>query len=366
MKTNINSIVNPPPPNAKLLKLAIDAHKSFYVVAAMRDNSPKPPQRFVPEAFLTWVQTRIKEGLQVIACYEAGPLGYVLHRKLTALGATNYVVRPRDWDDNRKKRKTDRWDAKSMLNALDRFLAGNPDALCLVRVPTEDQEQRRSLVRLRESFKGEVKRLAQRARGIALNYGFSLRGTWHGPRTWPHIKPTLPEWLQHLLEPLRQSVGALQEQLDKLENEIQALAPAQLPVGIGPLTWVILESEICDWHRFDNRRQVASLTGLTPGEDSSGDRRHLGPISKCGNPRVRQSLCEAAWRLLRFQASYHLVRKWYANTPRTTSAPAWRKRQIAALARGLAVDWWRLRTGQTTPEKLGLKMNSGDKRPKAN
>jgi hypothetical protein len=38
--------------------------------------------------------------------------------------------------------------------------------------------------------------------------------------------------------------------------------------------------------------------------------------------------------------------------------PGGRKKQlVTALARGFGVDWWRLQTGQTTPEKLGLILN---------
>ena len=92
---------------------------------------PKPPQRFTPKDLLAWVQKQIAQGWRVISCYEAGPFGYVLHRQLTALGVTNYVIRPRNWDDQHQRVKTDRTDARAMLNALDRFVAGNPHALAV-------------------------------------------------------------------------------------------------------------------------------------------------------------------------------------------------------------------------------------------
>ena len=82
------------------------------------------------------MQKQIAQGCQVITCYEAGPFGYTLHQQLTALGATNHVIRPRNWDEQHKRVKTDRTDALAMLNALDRFVAGNPRALALVRVPS--------------------------------------------------------------------------------------------------------------------------------------------------------------------------------------------------------------------------------------
>ena len=82
-------------------------------------------------------------------------------------------------------------------------------------------------------------------------------------------------------------------------------------------------------------------------------RQQQGHVTKCGNPRLRWALCELAWRLLKFQPDYRLCQKWRAQIidPQT---PGGRKKQlVVALARGFGVDWWRLRTGQTTPEKLG-------------
>jgi transposase len=114
-----------PPPASRTLKVALDVHLLQYTVAMQYDGStPKPPQRFTPKNFLAWVEKQIAQGWRVITCYEAGPFGYVLHRQLTALGATNYVICPRNWDDQHKGVKTDRTDARAMLNALDRFVAG--------------------------------------------------------------------------------------------------------------------------------------------------------------------------------------------------------------------------------------------------
>jgi transposase len=191
-----------PQPASRTLKLALDVHLRQHVVAMQYDGrTPKPPQRFTPKNLLAWVEKQMAQGWRVISCYEAGPFGYGLHRQLTALGATNYVIRPRNWDDQHKQVKTDRTDARAMLNALDRFVAGNPHALALVRVPTEAQERLRSESRLRQSLQEDLKRMAQRGRGLALQYGYRLKGPWYGPRRWPALP--VPAWLKELLTPLR-------------------------------------------------------------------------------------------------------------------------------------------------------------------
>ena len=88
------------PIKAKTIKLGIDIHLDRYVVVRTIDGgTPQPPQRFEPAEFLLWVAKQITLAEKVFTCYEAGPFGYSLHRKLEKMGVTNYVVRPRDWDE---------------------------------------------------------------------------------------------------------------------------------------------------------------------------------------------------------------------------------------------------------------------------
>ena len=127
------------------------------------------------------------------------------------------------------------------------------------------------------------------------------------------------------------------------------MSDCSAPRGIGVRTWLTLLLEVIDWSRFKNRRQVASYTGLCPGEASSGQTRRELSIDKHGNRRVRHALIEAAWRLAMWQPNYPPLQKLHA----AQGARA-RKRAIVAVARRLAIDLWRLATGQTTREKVGL------------
>ena len=143
-------------PKAKTIKLGIDVHLDRYVAVRIIDGAtPQPPQRFEPPEFMLWVAKQIMLADKVFTCYESGPFGYSLHRKLEKMGVTNYVVRPRDWDEYGKKVKTDKRDAKELALHLDRYVNGNYDAFCVVRVPTPEQEQERSISRQRESFQRE-------------------------------------------------------------------------------------------------------------------------------------------------------------------------------------------------------------------
>jgi len=342
---------------AKTIKLGIDVHLDRYVVVRIIEGgTPQPPQRFEPAEFLLWIAKQIILAEKVFTCYEAGPFGYSLHRKLEKMGATNYVVRPRDWDEYGKKVKTDKRDAKQLGLHLDRYVNGNHDTFCVVRVPSPEQEQERSISRQRESFQREKQRLDAQGRSHALYYGEHLQGEWWQEEAWKTSAAQLPAIVVNLLEPLRRLITVMQVELKARTQEVEAGAPEQLPVGMGKLTSEILEREVADWDRFQNRRQVASYTGLCPSEDSSSNRRFQGSINKHGNRRLRPVMIECMWRLSVFQPEYRLVKKWVAELLNPKTSRPRRKKIIVAMARGFSVDWWRVRTGRCKAEDLGLKL----------
>jgi transposase len=338
------------------IKLGIDVHLDRYVVVRQIDGgAPQPPQRFSPSQFLEWAEKQKTLAKQVYSCYEAGPFGYSLHRKLAKLGIANYVVRPRDWDEYGKKVKTDKRDAQQMVLSLDRYVSGNRAAICVVRVPTEAEEQARSRSRQRESFQKEKQRLAAQGRSHALYYGAHLEGAWWTESLWKEL--VLPPVVLELLTPLRRLIQALDLELKPATLAITATAPTALPMGLGKLTYEILEREIGDWQRFDNRRQVASYTGMCPREDTSAERRFQGAINKHGNPRVRTALVEAAWRLVRYQPTYKPVAKWLPQLTNPKTGRSKRKQIIVAIGRQFSVDWWRVRTQRCKAADLGLHAN---------
>jgi transposase len=348
------------PGKARTIKLGVDVHLNLFVVVRVIDGgTPQPPQRFKPVEFMLWCAKQLTLAEKVFTCYEAGPFGYTLHRRLERMGVTNYVIRPRDWDEYGKKVKTDKRDALAMAQCLDRYVGGNREAFCVVRVPTEAEEQKRSLSRQRESLQQEKQRLAAQGRSHALYYGGHLQGEWWQEKDWQKTRPKLPAIVVDLLEPLRRLLAAVEVELNFRTQELVEAAPAGLPVGLGQMTSQILEREVVDWDRFKNRRQVASYTGLCPREDTSGQQRFQGAINKHGNRRLRPVLVEGAWRLLVFQPDYRAVKKWGAAMLDAKSGRPRRKKLIIALARSFAVDWWRIRTGRCTAAELGLKLQPG-------
>jgi transposase len=351
--THVTVIQTQKAPQYTMIKLGIDVHAdSFRVVRQIESATPQPAQKMSPAAFLTFARKQLALAGQVHSCYEAGPFGYGLHRKLLEMGIKNVVVRPQNWDELGRRVKTDKTDALALVQRLDRYAQGNTKALAVITVPTVEQEQRRAQSRQREQLQKDRQTHEAQGRSLLLYYGRRVRGAWWAQARWSELKLDLPAWLAALLENLRQLVLCADQLLQKMTMEVQAQAAPQ-PKGVGLLTSQIMEREVFDWSRFHNRRQVASMTGLCPGVRASGNKSIAGPITKHGNPRLRRVLIELAWRLVRFQSTYGPVVKWRPVMEQRQNRGA-RKKAIVAIARQLAIDLWRLATGRCSAADLKL------------
>jgi transposase len=146
----------------------------------------------------------------------------------------------------------------------------------------------------------------------------------------------------------------LDQQIAQLKTELAQSLQGPRPKGAGALSLTQVDREIFDYRRFPNARSVGCFGGLCPSEHSTGDpsQQRLGSITKVGNPRIRVLLVEMAWRLVRFQPQYKPIQKWYQAL--TGSNKALKKKAIVAVARRLFIDIWRIRTGRTTAQEVGL------------
>lgn len=335
-----------------MIKLGLDVHAEQITVCRQRDGQVPQPARSCrwPEARKLVRELRA-QGAIVYSCYEAGPCGYGLHRELTALGVTNYVVAPQRWDERGQRVKTDRRDARELCQRLDRYVRGNTEAFSVVRVPTEAQEQARALSRQRGAVLKERQRCIVRSYGLMLGQGIHAKPGWWQPAAWAELGPTLSAWLAVKVDWWRRQALVFDQEVSRLTQEVETLCAGPVPYGLGKLTAAIIQTEVLTWARFQNRRQVASYTGLCPSEHSTGNRRRQGSVTKHGNPRIRQALVEAVWRLLVWQPQYPPILR-----VRAAASGRERKRAAVAAARRLAVDLWRIQTGQCPAARLGLKL----------
>jgi len=114
-----------------------------------------------------------------------------------------------------------------------------------------------------------------------------------------------------------------------------------------------LVEEFFGWRKFQNRRQVGALGGLTPTPYASGDTKKEQGISKAGNRYVRGVIVELAWAWLRYQPHSKLT-LWYEKRF-GHGGKRMRKVGIVALARRLLIDLWQYLEFGVLPEGALLK-----------
>jgi transposase len=239
----------------------------------------------------------------VRVAYEAGPTGYGLARDLAKRGVECVVAAPSKIPRASGDRvKTDRRDAEHLVRLL---LAGKLHA---VRVPGDEEEALRDLVRARDAVRMDLMRSRHRLSKLLLRHGirFDDGAAWtERHRQW--LATVELDWAaaQATLLDARGAIDALAHRRDSLEREIVAMLPSSPWVlqvgrlrclrGIDTLTAVGLCAEIGDFERFARAEQLMSYVGLVPSESTTGQQRRLGSITKTGSGHARRLLVEAAW-----------------------------------------------------------------------
>jgi transposase len=299
----------------------------------------------------------LPETAEVISCYEAGFEGFWLHRVLTSMGITNFVVKSTTLKQHRRRKspKTDRLDTQKLVQLLIRHQQGEEGALSSVRVPdwqTEDERRlHRELTRLKNEKNQHRNRIRTllRLHGVVAHLGkltvsslLLLRDPSGNslPRDCHSVKEIERELAR--LKLVREQIGEVEKErmtlLETSDSQCARVARQLLTlksIGING-AWV-LAYEFFGWRDFQNRRQVGGLSGLGGVPYDSGESsRDLG-ISKEGIGRIRTLMVELSWLWLRWQKQSNLA-KWFRERGKGKRA---RKVGIVAMARKLLVALWK-------------------------
>jgi transposase len=180
-------------------------------------------------------------------------------------------------------------------------------ALTPVYVPTVDEAAIRDLGRARAETIRDLKTATVRRQALLLRH--DIRDT--GRATWG---PAHRRWLREVgcPTPAQQSVcqadiRAGTEHTERLARLEPARTAQVQPWRLAPVVDALqaLRGVQCtvagttvaargDRPRCDNPRQLRHSLGLTPSEDSTGERRRPGGITKTGNRHARRALGEGA------------------------------------------------------------------------
>jgi len=255
-----------------------------------------------------------------------------------------------------RKQKTDRQDAQLLLRLLleDRFPR--------IWVPDPENRDLRQLLWHRHRLVQMRTRVMNQLHVVALNEGLRRKKALWRPVGRAELQAlSLAPWAnrrrQDLLDLLDRLTPKIHELTGKLEQIVERRpVTRQLSThpGVGPLTALAFELVIGTPERFACAKQIASYVGLVPSEESSGDRRRLGHISKQGNVLLRFLLVEAAQVTVRSDPQwrsqfFHLAMR--------------RGRKIAkvAMARKLAVElYWMWRRGWDYEQMQQLGSHAGE------
>ena len=336
--------------------MGIDVHLRGYQVSRKLDNAAiGPVQNLRSEAeVLLYAEKQLELAEEVVTVYEAGPLGYGLYRKLTARGVRCLVCAADSTQQQRKRRKNNQIDSRTLTSHLFNYLHGNEEALQLVRIPSEAQEQARIVSRQHDQLVQERKRLGAMGNSLLLSQGFGSWKTWWRPRAFETLQGLVPPWLVELLQNWVDLLRLLDEKIQKAKAGLTKSWSGPRPKGAGANSLVQLQSHVLDWNLYANRRKIACLAGMVPSEWSTGESQRLGAITKVGVPAIRRIITEMVWRIILFQPQYPPVHKWQdvlQGTNRTL-----KKKAVVAIGRQLIVDLWRLQTGRASGQELNLVM----------
>jgi transposase len=286
--------------------VGIDAHKKDLFIAMLVGTAAVPVSWTVanePNAVRRLVRKLEREAPGAVqVCYEAGPCGYALQRRMTTPRVSCQVIAPALVPRKPGERvKTNRRDARKLVELLRAGL------LTEVRPPTPEEEAVRDLCRARDDARTDLQRCRHRLGKLLLRRGLHYSGRnwtrahrqWMDSLIWTHAAERV------VVEDYLLAIDQVETRLSELDVRLTAIAqtdPYREPVawlrcfrGIDTLTAILILAELHDFRRFQAPRALMAYLGLVPGEDSTGEKHRRGRITRTGNSVVRRLLVETAW-----------------------------------------------------------------------
>ena len=295
----------------KVVYVGIDVHKKTYSCVSIskgevvkRDTMPADPA-----LLLRYLKNTFGSAKSIKTAYEAGFSGFHLHRYLIANGIDSIVIHPGAIEvSSRNRVKTDKRDALKISTQL------SVGRLRGIFVPTLEQEEKRSVTRLRLNIVKlkhqiglEFKALLFTQGLISMDDDTVLGQEWVSKKLIEVKEKKYSKYFIYTLNQYAQQWLQLNTRLKEINKMIKHQASEDKGLqeiyesvpGIGPLFARELANELGDMKHFHNEKQLFSFTGLTPSEHSSGEHTRQGHITRQGNPILRGILIEAAWMAIR-------------------------------------------------------------------
>jgi transposase len=325
-------------------QIGVDVAKSVFEVAESdTPGSVRKRHRLSRERFRRFFASHEPTNVLMEACGSAHYWG----RQLEAMGHQVSLLHPGDVARYRDGNKTDRADAKALLEA-----ARNAD---IDPVPVKSLEQQAivALHRIRQGYLQTRTARINAVRGHLREFGVVIPVGARGVTAKAEAalqSEELPDFLRRALRDVLDEIESLHTKSELLRSELESLARAMPEAtvlmsvpGVGVLTATALVSFVGDIRRFRSGRDFAAYLGLTPREHSTGLSRRLGRITKRGNSYLRMMLIHGARSALRAGSITNVpddLRAWALEIARRRGFNV----AAVALANKLARVCWRVWT----------------------
>lgn len=297
-----------------IVYIGADVHKKSYSLCAIDGDTGEilgetkiSPDVKLIEKFINNAMKKAQKDADVLVGYEAGCLGYSLYWQLKEKGIACDILAPSTMHRSAKNKvvKNDKRDAQMIaINLANKSYKS-------VYVPNDHDVEVKEYIRMMNDFKGESKKVKQHINAFVLRLGYRYEGKsrWIPSHIkWlkelkldPMYREILDEYLSQL-ELLETKIGRFQHKLEELSQEEpykEKIGELRCLKSIDTTAAMTLHAEISDFNRFPTANAFSSYCGLTPGEDSSGDKNKRLSITKQGNAVVRETLVECAQVLVR-------------------------------------------------------------------
>jgi transposase len=325
-----------------MIIIGVDYHPEFEQIASVDTNTGEFQEKRLAHPEEAEQFYRALAGQNVRVGMEASGHARWFERLLAELQFELWIGDAAEIRTKRvRKQKTDRQDAQLILQLLleNRFPK--------IWVPSGENRDLRQLLWHRHRMVQARTRIMNQLQAVALNEGLRCKKKlWREPGRQQLEAFRLAPWasrrrrdLLELMDRLNPTIAELTRAIEQEAENNPAAQCFMTHPGVGALTALAFVLIIGDSERFHCGKQVASYLGLVPLEDSSGNRRRLGHITKQGSSILRFLLVEAA------QVTVRSLPEWRSKYFHLTMR---RGRKIAkvAMARRLAIAlYWMWRKG---------------------
>ena len=301
------------------------------------------------EAFHTFLR---QLSPSIVVLVETGPGAQAWARQLQAQGNLARVLPAQLVANHRSGAKNDRNDALAILRA------GRDSKIAAVPIKSTAALAMQALHRARQGYVRRRTATSNQMRGLLMEHGFALaQGDVAISQTLPRVledaTQPLPDMLRELIDELLgewrqlgERINILTGRLEIAANQDQTARRLMTVRGVGPIIATAMLAKQTEPERFADARQFAAYFGMVPDQNSSGQKVHLGRMSKRGDGYIRSLMVQGAHAVLRHlrpdseQPDDRRLHRWLSRLGRKEAA-------VRLANRNLRIIWVLLQNDQT-------------------